>query len=180
VTDSGSSAENGDLVVPERPVRWLNADEQLAWRKLAAVMMLLPAGLDAQLQRDADLTHFAYYVLAMLSEAPSRSLRMSVLAARSSSSPSRLSHTVARLEERGFVQRRRADEDGRGQVAMLTEDGYTYLVKAAPGHVHEVRRLVFDGLGPQAVAELDRVCARLLSTLDPDGSLISLPPDHDT
>ncbi len=161
----------------EPPVRWLTSDEQVAWRKLAAMMMLLPAALDTQLQRDADLTHFAYFVLAMLSEAPDRSLRMSVLAARSSSSPSRLSHTVSRLEARGFVQRRRANEDGRGQVATLTGDGYAYLVRAAPGHVREVRRIVFDDIGPQAVAELDRVCTRLMATLDPDGSLISPPPD---
>ena len=131
-----------------------------------------------ELQREADLTHFAYYVLAMLSEAPGRSLRMSLLAAKSSSSPSRLSHTVSRLEAKGFVQRRRADEDGRGQVAMLTDEGYAYVVKTAPGHVQEVRRIVFAGLSPEAVAELDRVCTRLLSTLDPDGSLISHPPDH--
>ncbi len=137
-------------------------------------MMLLPAALDAQLQHDADLTHFAYFVLAMLSEAPDRSLRMTQLAMRSSSSPSRLSHTVARLEERGLVRRRRADEDGRGQVATLTSAGLEYLVKTAPGHVNEVRRLVFDGLGPDEVTELARVCERLLAKLDPDGTALGL------
>jgi DNA-binding MarR family transcriptional regulator len=161
---------------PQAPVNWLGPGEQVAWRRLAAMMTMLPAALDAQLQREANLTHFAYYVLAMLSEAPERALRMSVLAARSSSSPSRLSHTVSRLEARGLIQRRRADDDGRGQVAELTSEGYAYVVQVAPGHVREVRRLVFDRLGPAEVAELDRVCARLLSTLDPDGSLTSLPP----
>ena len=180
VTDRGLAVDGGPFPISEEPVPWLDANEQVAWRKLAAMMMLLPSALDAQLQREADLTHFAYYVLAMLSEAPGRSLRMSLLAAKSSSSPSRLSHTVSRLEAKGFVQRRRADEDGRGQVAMLTDEGYAYVVKTAPGHVQEVRRIVFAGLGPEAVAELDRVCTRLLSTLDPDGSLISLPPDHRT
>jgi DNA-binding MarR family transcriptional regulator len=149
---------------------WLDDSQQRAWRKLAAVMTLLPGALDAQLQRDADLTHFAYYVLAMLSEAPGRALRMSVLAARSSSSPSRLSHTVSRLESRGLVRRRRADEDGRGQIAELTGDGLACVQSAAPGHVREVQRLVFHGLGGAGVADLDQVCARLLGTLDPDGS----------
>jgi DNA-binding MarR family transcriptional regulator len=133
-------------------------------------MTLLPAALDTQLQRDADLTHFAYFVLAMLSEAPGRSLRMSVLAARSSSSPSRLSHTVSRLEQRGLVHRRRADEDGRGQIAALTAEGLATLIRAAPGHVHEVRRLVFDGMDAIAVKDLEQACARVLATLDPEGS----------
>src|SRR4051795_1843658 len=119
--------------------RWLDNDEQRAWRRLAAVMTLLPAALDAQLQRDATLTHFAYFTMAMLSEAPGRALRMSELAARSSSSPSRLSHTVSRLESRGWVRRQRASEDGRGQVAVLTDDGLAALTAAAPGHVRAVR-----------------------------------------
>jgi DNA-binding MarR family transcriptional regulator len=163
---------------PATPPRWLDDEQQRAWRKLAAMMTLLPAALDTQLQRDSDLPHFAYYVLAMLSEAPGRALRMSVLAARSSSSPSRLSHTVSRLESRGLVHRRRADDDGRGQVAELTREGYACLAAAAPGHVQEVRRLVFDGLAPAQVSELDRVCTRLLATLDPDGSLASYLPEE--
>jgi DNA-binding MarR family transcriptional regulator len=151
--------------------RWLDDEEQRAWRRLAAVTTLLPAALDAQLQRDAQLTHFAYFVLAMLSEAPDRALRMSVLAARSSSSPSRLSHTVSRLENRGWVRRQRATEDGRGQVAELTDAGWTALVGAAPGHVEAVRQYVFDALSPEQVKQLDDICAALLKRVDPDGDL---------
>jgi DNA-binding MarR family transcriptional regulator len=151
--------------------RWLNEDEQKAWRRLAAVNTLLPAALDAQLQRDASLTHFAYFVLAMLSEAPGRALRMSELAARSSSSPSRLSHTVARLEARGWVRRQRATEDGRGQVAELTEVGYDALVKTAPGHVTAVRDYVFDAITPAQVEQLNQLCLAILRRIDPDGTL---------
>ena len=151
--------------------RWLGDDEQRAWRKLAAINTLLPAALDAQLQHDHKLTHFAYFVLAMLSEAPGRALRMSVLAARSSSSPSRLSHTVARLESRGWVKRSRATEDGRGQVAELTDEGWTALIGAAPGHVEAVRSFVFDALTPEQVQQLDDICSALLKRVDPDGDL---------
>ena len=151
--------------------RWLNDDEQRAWRRLAAVMTLLPAALDAQLQRDATLTHFAYFTLAMLSEAPGRALRMSELAARSSASPSRLSHTVARLEDRGWVKRQRSTEDGRGQVAELTDDGYAALVATAPGHVTAVRELVLDALTPEQVAQLNEICTAVLTRVDPDGTL---------
>jgi DNA-binding MarR family transcriptional regulator len=151
--------------------RWLSDDEQRAWRKLATVMTLLPAALDAQLQRDATLTHFAYFVLAMLSEAPGRALRMSELAARSSSSPSRLSHTVARLESRGWVRRYRSSEDGRGQVAELTEEGFIALVATAPGHVEAVREYVLDALTGKQVEQLNEICTALLTRLDPDGTL---------
>jgi DNA-binding MarR family transcriptional regulator len=154
--------------------RWLDDNEQRAWRRLATVMTLLPAALDAQLQHDASLTHFAYFTLAMLSEAPGRALRMSELAARSSSSPSRLSHTVARLESRGWVKRQRATEDGRGQVAELTDEGYTALVETAPGHVGAVREFVLDALTPEQVAQLNEICTALLTKLDPDGTLV--PP----
>jgi DNA-binding MarR family transcriptional regulator len=151
--------------------RWLTDDEQRAWRRLATVMTLLPAALDAQLQADASLTHFAYFVLAMLSEAPGRALRMSELAARSSSSPSRLSHTVSRLESRGWVHRERATEDGRGQIAELTDDGYTALVATAPGHVGAVREFVLDALTLEQVSQLNGICTALLTRLDPDGTL---------
>src|SRR6187551_484320 len=150
--------------------RWLDDDEQRAWRRLAAVMTLLPAALDAQLQRDATLTHFAYFTLAMLSEAPGRALRMSELAARSSASPSRLSHTVARLEDRGWVKRQRSTEDGRGQVAELTDEGYTALVATAPGHVTAVREYVLDALSKEQVAQLDEICQAVLTRVDPDGT----------
>jgi DNA-binding MarR family transcriptional regulator len=151
--------------------RWLDDNEQRAWRRLATVMTLLPATLDAQLQRDATLTHFAYFTLAMLSEAPGRALRMSELAARSSSSPSRLSHTIARLESRGWVRRQRATEDGRGQIAELTDEGYAALVVTAPGHVGAVREYVLDALTPDQVGQLNEICTALLTRLDPDGTL---------
>src|SRR6185369_15833500 len=96
--------------------RWLSDEEQRAWRRLAAVTMLLPAALESQLQRDAGLTHFGYWVLAMLSEAPGRTLRMSELAALAHGSQSRLSHLVAKLEERGWVRREKVGDDGRGAV----------------------------------------------------------------
>ncbi len=159
--------------------RWLSEDEQRAWRRLAAVTTLLPAALDAQLQRDASLTHFAYFVIAMLSEAPGRQLRMSELAARSSSSPSRLSHTVARLESRGWVRRQRASDDGRGQVAELTDEGYEMVVKIAPGHVSAVRQYVFEALDADQVRALDAICKALLGKLDPDGTLVPPLPGAD-
>jgi DNA-binding MarR family transcriptional regulator len=146
--------------------RWLDDDEQRAWRALAGVMTRLPAVLDSQLQRDAGLTHFAYWVLAMLSEAPGRALRMSELAARSNSSPSRLSHVVARLEREGWVHREPTGDDARGSVAVLTESGWDKVVATAPGHVAAVRTAVFDRLSRAQVAQLERIGGAVLAGLD--------------
>jgi len=147
--------------------RWLTDTEQQAWRRLAAVTMLLPAALESQLQRDADLTHFGYWVMAMLSEAPGRSLRMSELAALSYGSQSRLSHLVSRLEQQGYVRRERVGEDRRGYLAVLTDAGYAKVVATAPGHVDEVRARVFERLTPAQVAQLDEICAAILNGTSP-------------
>lgn len=146
--------------------RWLSADEQDAWRQLIAVVTRLPAALDSELQRDAGLTHFGYFVLAMLSEAPDRSLRMSELAQQANASLSRLSHGVTRLVAQGWVRRQRSTDDGRGQLAILTDAGLDKLAGTAPGHVAEVRRLVFDGLAPDQVTALADICRALLDRVD--------------
>src|SRR5947209_4397356 len=123
---------------------WLDDEQQHTWRTWLTVAELLPRALDAQLQRDAGLSHAAYIVLAMLSESPDRRRRMSDLARRANQSQSRLSHTVARLEDRGWVRRERAAEDGRGYVAVLTDAGWDIVRSLAPGHVEAVREAMFD------------------------------------
>ncbi|MGY1615736.1 MarR family winged helix-turn-helix transcriptional regulator [Geodermatophilus sp. SYSU D00691] len=151
--------------------RWLDDEQQRTWRAWLTVSELLPRVLDAQLQRDAGLTHAAYVVLAMLSEAPGRSRRMSDLARRANQSQSRLSHTVARLEERGWVRRERSAEDGRGNVAVLTESGWDVVRSVAPGHVDAVRTAFFDPLTPDQTKALREVLDTVLERLDPDHSL---------
>lgn len=148
--------------------RWLDEDEQRTWRNFLATSELLYGALDRQLQRDAGITHASYIVLAMLSEAPDRSLRMSDLAVRANSSPSRLSHAVARLEARGWVRREPAPKDGRGTVAVLTDAGWQMLAETAPGHVAAVREHLFDQLAPEQVRALGDVCATVLDALDPN------------
>ena len=146
--------------------RWLDEEEQRTWRGFLATSEVLYAALDRQLQRDSGITHASYIVLAMLSEAPGRSLRMSDLAARANSSPSRLSHAVARLQERGWIRREPAPKDGRGTVAILTDEGWEVLVSAAPGHVTAVREFLFDRLTPEQVRVLGEVCTAVLDGLD--------------
>ncbi|MEV4553357.1 MarR family winged helix-turn-helix transcriptional regulator [Nonomuraea wenchangensis] len=146
--------------------RWLNEDEQRTWRAFLAATRHVQETLDRQLQRDAGMPHAYYEILVRLSEAPERTLRMSQLASRAGSSQSRLSHAVARLEERGWVRRERCPADGRGLFAVLTDDGYAALAAAAPGHVEEVRRTLFDVLELGQVAALEAICAAIGSSSD--------------
>ncbi|MFC4020116.1 MarR family winged helix-turn-helix transcriptional regulator [Micromonospora sp. GCM10011542] len=152
----------------QQETHWLSDAEQGVWRDLMRLVTVLPATLDGQLQRDAGLTHFEYLVLAMLSETPGRSRRMSELAGLVNGSQSRLSHLVGRLERRGLVRRERTAEDGRGSVAVLTEAGWDMVVRAAPGHVEHVRSLIFDALDDAQVGQLGAVLTALLTRLSPD------------
>ena len=146
--------------------RWLDDAQQHAWRQLATVILKLPSELEAQLQRDAGMSHFEYWVIALLSEAPDRTLRMSQLAAQANASLSRLSHVVSRLERREWVTRRPCPDDARATLAVLTDTGWQQVVAAAPGHVATVRKLVFDGLAPDEVDELGRLCATIVDRID--------------
>lgn len=151
--------------------RWLTPDELRAWLALVAVAELLPTQLDSQLQRDAGLTHFEYQVLAMLSEAPGRTLRMTALARRTAATLPRLSHVVRRLEDRGLVRRSPCAEDRRATNAHLTDEGWDLVVATAPGHVETARALVMDALSPAQVKQLEAVSRAMLSRLDPDGRM---------
>lgn len=149
----------------------LTQPEQAAWVRLASVLELLPGVLDTQLRRDADLMHFEYFVLAMLSEAPERTLRMSALAAQTNSTPPRLSHVVRRLEDRGLVERFSCPEDARATNARLTDAGWAKVREAAPGHVANVRKNVIDALTPDQVRQLAGIADAILGTLDPAGAM---------
>ena len=153
---------------------WLTEDEQASWLRLIAVVELLPAVLDSQLRADSGLTHFEYFVLAMLSEAPERTLRMTSLAQRTNATLSRLSHVVNRLERRGLVKRFPCPEDGRATNARLTPAGWDAVAAAAPGHVETVRRSVVDALTPTQLKQLRSIGDALLTRLDPDRRLTGL------
>lgn len=146
--------------------RWLSATELDTWVNVAQMLMLLPAALDRQLREDTGIPHAYYQILAMLSAEPGQSMRMSDLARVVGSTTSRLSHAVASLEQRGWVRRRACPSDKRGQVACLTEAGAAMLREAAPGHVAEVRRLVFDQLTAEDVQQLGVITAKLLPALN--------------
>jgi DNA-binding MarR family transcriptional regulator len=142
--------------------RWLDDEEQRTWRAFVAATRLIFDALDRELQRDAGMPHAYYEILVRLSEAPERRMRMSELADATSSSRSRLSHAVARLEEAGWVRREECETDRRGQLAGLTEAGFEALRSAAPGHVQGVRAHLLDRLSPAQLRALREISETVL------------------
>src|SRR6201986_3493714 len=148
---------------------WLTEEERAAWVRLVSVFIKLPAALDAQLQRDAGVSHFEYMVLSRLSEAPDRTLRMSDLAVLANGSLSRLSHVVTRLERPGWLGRGPCPGDGRFTNAVLTDDGWAKVEATAPGHVAAVRELVVDALRPDQIEQLRDISLAIMGRVVPGG-----------
>lgn len=145
------------------------ADELETWSSVATLLEWLPAALDAQMQRDSEITHFEYGILFALSQADEESLPMKDLAGFANSTLSRLSRAVARLERREWVNRRPDPDDGRTTIATLTESGRTAARAATPGHVALVRRLVFDSLTPAQARAFGTACRRITSAIRDEG-----------
>jgi DNA-binding MarR family transcriptional regulator len=134
-------------------VRWLSESEQVSWRAYLRANRELDVALDRDLQA-VGISLSEYELLSMLSEAPMGQLRMSTLASLIVQSRSRVTHTAARLERRGWVRRSPAPDDGRGVLLRLTDDGHEAIVGFARVHVASVRRHLVDILTPEQFAAL--------------------------
>jgi DNA-binding MarR family transcriptional regulator len=149
--------------------RWLDATEERAWRSLIQMSWLLDAAISRDLAQQASLSHADYYVLARLSESPQHTLRMSELAAGINWSKSRLSHQIARMEQRGLVCRRGCPSDARGTYAVLTPKGLKAIQEAAPGHVESIRRHLIDQLSRNQLDALADVAELVVARLGGNG-----------
>lgn len=180
VDDDHPTAQREDAPAAPDPTRWLDDEEQVTWRTFLSAVQLLVDRFDRQLQQDSGIVLTYYEMLVRLSESPGRSLRMSELAESSLSSRSRVSHAVARMEERGWIRREACPTDGRGYLAVLTDEGFAALAAAAPGHVETVRRNLFDLLTPAQVGQLREISETLLGHLTDTGSVSPVPglPPH--
>lgn len=145
--------------------RWLSEDEQLSWRAWVSMSLLLQERLEHDLKATHGLSSQEYEVLVRLSEAPDRRLRMSELAGRTLASKSRLSHQVSRMETNGLVRREECRTDRRGQLAVLTDEGWERLVAAAPDHVESVRTWLLDALTPEEFAQLGALSTKVVDRL---------------
>jgi DNA-binding MarR family transcriptional regulator len=156
------------IPTPDDEVPWLTGPERGAWMTLMALLMSLPTAIDAQLKRDSGLNFFEYSILVALARPAERAVQMSSLALLAGGSLSRLSHAVSRLERQGWVRRRVQTGEVRCTEAVLTEEGMAVLAAAAPGHVREARRLVFDALTAEQVCQLRQIARQLVEVAAPD------------
>lgn len=158
------TADPTTSAVPDGP--WLTDAQMAAWLPFMRTLVQLPHELDKQLRDTAGINHAHYGILAMLSAEPDGTLSMSALAHLSATTPSRLSHAVAGLEQRGWVTRSQCGEDRRKQFAALTPAGQALLDQVAPDHVATVRRLVFDQLTEAEVESLRRIATKIVAAIE--------------
>jgi DNA-binding MarR family transcriptional regulator len=136
--------------------KWLTPNEMVAWRRYIIASRQLLAALDADL-KEHDLTLPDYEILALLSDAPDRQMRMSELAKIALLSRSRLSHRMKVMEKAGWLKREPCPADKRGYFAVMTPKGWKAIVSAAPDHVESVRTRFIDHLSKadqEAIAQI--------------------------
>ncbi|HET6626747.1 MAG TPA: MarR family transcriptional regulator [Nocardioidaceae bacterium] len=138
-------------------IAWLDPEQQRSWRAYLVGTTLLMDRLDRELREQHNLSMPEYEILVRLSEAEDRRMRMAVLADSVSHSRSRVTHTIARLERAGLVERAACMSDGRGVEAVITDRGVDALREAAPTHVSGVRRFLVDLAGDDDFDALGRV-----------------------
>jgi len=146
--------------------RWLDDQEQRAWRGYLAMQARLQAQLNRQLQADSGMSLADFDVLVALTDRPEVQMRVLELAEALQWEKSRLSHHLARMERRGLIERRDCPEDARGAFVLLTDAGRAAIERAAPAHVDTVRTLVFDGLDPAQVETLADIAEGVLDRID--------------
>ena len=140
-----------------RTVHWLDAGQQRTWRAFLMGTTLLMDRLDDDLRRTFNISLVEYEILVRLSESEGGQLRMAQLADALAHSRSRVTHTVARMEAAGLIQRSTSPEDGRGILATMTPKGHDLLVRVAPVHVTGVRDHLVDLVSPEDLAAVGRV-----------------------
>src|SRR5699024_9292583 len=147
--------------------KWLTEQQQRSWRAFLSGAAWLQEALNRDLEAHAGMSLNEYEVLVRLSEAPGGRARMSVLAEQLVHSRSRLTHTVARMQRSGWVDRVPCAEDGRGVEAVLTDEGREMLIEIAPAHVASVREHLVDVISPEQMTALGEIFATVGERLCP-------------
>lgn len=139
----------------------LSDSQQANWRSFIEGSWALHNRLEEELRAATGLSMADYHVMVVLSEAPEHRLRMGELAGHLIFSPSRVTYQIGSMVKRGLVRKQPCAADGRGQEAVLTDEGLAALVAAAPLHLKTVRAGFIDHLDDDELAVIGRVFATI-------------------
>lgn len=148
--------------------RWLTPRQARAWRGYRRMRALLDLRLAGDLARDSGLSEADYDVLSSLSEAADHRIRLGILASHLRWSPSRLSHQLSRMRQRGLIDKEDAPGDGRGAIIVLTAEGWRTIERAAPRHVDSVRENFIDLLSDRQLSALAEIAGTVVDALADD------------
>src|SRR5438128_6462962 len=131
-----------------------------AWRLYFESALALVDVLDAELERDAGIPMRWYDALVQLEETPG-GLRMNELAERILYSKSGFTRVVDRMEEAGFVQRVRPENDRRSILVVLTDQGRNTMEQARRHHRHAIEQHFSRHLSDTDIRALTRALETL-------------------
>lgn len=161
----GDMSTSGSAQHPGADGSLLTAAQERFWRQWLVLSARVPVALHRQLQDESGLSLQDFEVLVKLAEAAEGKLRVTELAKALTWERSRLSHHITRMTGRGLVDREECEDDGRGALVVVTEEGRAAMEQAAPAHVRTVRDLVFASLDEDQLAILSAFAGGVLERL---------------
>ena len=165
--------------VPPAVVRWLDEDEERAWRSLQVMHSRLTALLARDLSAHSDLSYQDYVVLVALTDQPEGQMRLFQLGNALGWEKSRMSHQVTRMEGRGLVEKSKCGSDRRGAYVAVTAAGRQEIGAAAPSHLGAVRRLFVDRLSPSQLASVAEVAETVLAAVTDEERKVCTEAGHE-
>lgn len=136
----------------------------LAWARLMRAQQLVLRRIETDLKA-ADLPPLVWYdVLLELERADPDSMRPFELERAMLMAQYNLSRILSRMEEAGYLERRRCDDDGRGQVVAITKSGKAIRRKMWPIYAASIQAMVGERLREDQAVALAELLKSLLDT----------------
>ena len=142
------------------------SDQGLDPRELGAYFVLMEAvsllqhQVEQQLRAEGGISYVQFELLARLAYARGP-LSMTELADGVVYSRSGLTYQAGLLEQAGLIARGPSPDDDRATLVTITGAGRDLVGHVLPGHVQEVRRLLFDPLTSDDVGHLGDIMTRV-------------------
>lgn len=152
----------------------LDIAERRSWQNFLDSALRLYATLNRALVEEHQLTLNDVRLLDMLDKSPTGSVRMGDLAEHLLSLPSRVTRQIRRLEAQGLVRRAASPDDGRGVLAVITDEGREVVRRAMVTYADQVRRHFLGRLSRAQIAAMGENCRRVSEGMRSSGSLARL------